>query len=244
MAQAKKIDIINNAYSQMRISGLTVDPGPEDVELALVRLEEMAAEFETRGICVNYNFTEQPDPDDDSNIPLGFRLAFSAPLAIRLVDFGKAVPPELQAQASQSLSNLSARSFQLNETQYPHRMPLGSGNTLRTRRWQRYYQPSPRAPIDCATHYMTVTNINDFSETWERYLNEGETIVSFVRTFTPGLSIVSESLTTPVINFRVKALEAGYQAIEYTATTSDGRVNVRIVNFEVSPSPIETVTTI
>jgi hypothetical protein len=234
VAKASKAEIINDAYSQMRISGLTVNPTPEDSAIALSRLEGMAAEFESRDICVGYNFTEEPDTGDESGIPLAYRQAYSTALAVRMVDFGKAVPPELAAQAVQSVSNLSAQTFKIRPTQYPHRQPLGSGNTLRTRQWQRYYQPAAQAPQDCDTNYMNVGGINDFSESWEHYLGENEAIDSYTRTVSDGLSIETEAVSTPFINYRVKALAAGYQVIEFTILTSDGRVNVRRVNFEVN----------
>jgi hypothetical protein len=234
MAKANKGDLINDAYSQMRISGLTVNPSPRDNELALGRLEGMAAEFESRGMCASYNFTEEPNPNDESGITLAFRHAFSSCLAVRLVDFGKPVPPELMAQANQSASNLSAQTFQLRETQYPSRQPVGSGNTLRTRMWQRFYQPSPQAPQDCDTNHMNVGGINDFSESWGDYLDEGETIDSFAKEVSAGLSVQSEAISSPFINYRAKALAAGYQTIEFTILTSEGRVNVRRVNFEVN----------
>ena len=57
-----KADIIADAYSQMRISGLTVEPTPEDLELALVRLENMGAEFESRKMSAGYVLEENSRP--------------------------------------------------------------------------------------------------------------------------------------------------------------------------------------
>jgi hypothetical protein len=37
-----KGDIVNDAYEEMRISGLTTQPGPEDVRFAVRKLEGMA----------------------------------------------------------------------------------------------------------------------------------------------------------------------------------------------------------
>ncbi len=39
-----KVDILNDAYSKIRISGLTVTPTPPDLELSLNRLESMMSE--------------------------------------------------------------------------------------------------------------------------------------------------------------------------------------------------------
>jgi hypothetical protein len=67
-----KVDLISGAYSKLRISGLTVQPTPEDLELALTRLENTMAEIEgARNICLGYNFEDQPDPNSVSNIPIG-----------------------------------------------------------------------------------------------------------------------------------------------------------------------------
>lgn len=234
MAKALKIDIINDSYSQLRISGITVDPTPANVQLALDRLEGMAAEYEDRGMCGGYNFTDEPDPSDESGIPLKYRQAYSAPLTLRLVDFGKTIPPELMAQAFQASSFLSASTFQLRPTQHPRTMPLGSGNTRRTLQWRRYYPAIPQPPIECATIQMRVGDINDFSETWDEYLNDGETLDSYTVEVTTGLTMQTQSLATPIISYRIKADTEGFQAVEFTVLTSDGRVDVRTVNFEIS----------
>ena len=55
-----KIELINQAYSLIRISGITLDPSGEDISLALDRLETMAAEFYGRNIKTDYNFEEKP----------------------------------------------------------------------------------------------------------------------------------------------------------------------------------------
>ena len=234
MAKALKIDLINSSYSQLRISGITVDPTPENVQLALDRLEEMAAEYEERGMCGGYNFTDEPDPNDESGIPLQFRQAYSAPLALRLVDFGKTIPPELMAQASQASSNLSARTFQLRPTQHPRTMPLGSGNTRRTLQWRRYYPAIKRSPIDCDTIHMRVDDVDDFTESWLEYLNDGETIDSYTTEITTGITMSNEVQTDSDISYRIKADTAGVNAVEFTVLTSDGRVDVRTVHFNIT----------
>ena len=214
MAKALKIDIINDSYSQLRISGITVDPTPENIQLALNRLEGMAAEYEDRGMCGGYNFTDEPDPNDESGIPLKFR--------------------QLLSQASQASSNLSARTFQLRPTQHPRTMPLGSGNTRRTLQWRRYYPEIAQPPIECATVQMRVGDINDFTESWAEYLNANETLDSYTVEVTTGITMQTQSLAAPIISYRIKADTEGFNAVEFTVLTSDGRVDVRTVNFEIS----------
>ena len=95
-----KIEIINGAYSRMRISGLTAQPTPEDIVKALNRLEDMAEEFDGRNICTGYNFEDDPDVNSLHNMERKFWGPYKAILATRLLaDFGKAASPELQREA-------------------------------------------------------------------------------------------------------------------------------------------------
>ncbi len=136
----KKIDIINGAFSQMRISGLTVDPGPEDVAVALDRLEDMASEWLSRNVNVGYYFEDDPDPDSIFGVDRAYKQAFETNLAVNLIpDFNKDVPQVLFARATASYSTMSSSIAQVCETQYPSRMPRGSGNTFRYNRWRRFY---------------------------------------------------------------------------------------------------------
>ena len=231
-----KIDIIQDAYSQASISGLTRKPAPQDIEVALVRLEGMAAELEGRNICVGYNLTAVPDPNDEAGIELQFRQAFAANLAMRVVsDFGLQPNPALVLQASQSMSNMSARTAMLRETQYPTRMPMGSGNTRRYGIETQYYRPAERAPQSCDTRQMDIGEINDYAETWLNYVDfaSAEEIASYTLEASAGLTVSGDSLTSPVINFRVEALTVGYQNIIFTVTTTTGRVDKRESPFNI-----------
>ena len=85
-----KGEVINDAYSQMRISGLTVTPSPELQSKALSRLEAFMGELEINNVCLEYNFTQVPDPSDETGVIQPFFLMMSTNLAVRLVpDFNK-----------------------------------------------------------------------------------------------------------------------------------------------------------
>ena len=62
MPSFTKGEIVNDAYSQMRISGITVNATPADVALAVGRLDDMMSEFDGRNMCVNYAFEDSPSP--------------------------------------------------------------------------------------------------------------------------------------------------------------------------------------
>ena len=239
-----KIDAINDAYSQLRISGLTVAPTPEDLEIALDRLEGMASEWAERNICSQYNFEDEPDPNSDTNVKRGFKQAFATNLAIRLIpDFGKAVDPILSAQASQSLSNLSARSAydRIKKAEYPTRQPLGSGNTLRWYRWRRFYWSGAVAPTSCKTVTMFIDDVDDFVEHFDAYLNldDNESLSQVDFTMDSGLSLESSSFDAVDVNYRIKAISnnGGTQQLVIVVTTSTGRVETRIINFELQRRP-------
>jgi hypothetical protein len=238
-----KGDLINDGYSKLRISGLTVDPTPEDLELALMRLEDMAAEWFERGICAGYYFEDDPDPNTPHNVPRAHRQAFSSNLSLHLIpDFNKQEHPRLYAQASSSLSALSARSARdkLRQVQPPNRQPVGSGNTLRRSRWLRWYRPAAEVPLDCSSVYMEVGEINDYQEDYTEYLRQGEDLTSYTIEVTDGLTLVSDSLATPVISYRIEAVggddeSESVDSVQIEATTTDGRVDIRTIYFEVNP---------
>ena len=231
-----KADIIVGAYSQMRISGLTVDPTPDDLEVALIRLEDMAAEFETRNMSAGYILEEVPDPNSWVGIPRGFKYAYETNLAVRLIpDFNKNVPATLIRQASQSASNLSARTALQRETPYPNRMPRGSGNTLRLYRWDRFYRQSSIEPA--TTNKLRVGDVNTYFEDWANYLVDFETISSFVIAEDEGLEVTSGSINNTRIDYTVSAPDneaVGATYIDIQITTSNGRVDKRRVYFEVT----------
>jgi len=239
-----KVDIINDAYSQMRISGLTVNPTPADLELALMRLEGMAAEWHTRNIVVGYNFEDDPDPNSFSGVERGFKQAFAANLAVRLVpDFNKEINPVLVTQANQSLSNMSGRVAlnRLKEVTYPRRQARGSGNTLRYNRWARFYRQYNVGFNNAAQQTMFIGDINDFTEHFDAYLDKAETISSYTITTDPGLDLISDSNTDVDVNYRIEATAPGNkneqfgQLVTIIVTTSTGRVVTRQILFQLTP---------
>ena len=236
-----KGDRINDAYSQMRISGLTVNPTPEDLEIALSRLENMMAEFESRNICVGYNFEDDPDPNSVTNVERWAWHGISTNLAIRLIpDFNKVVPATLINQANQSLSNMSARSALVREISYPNRQPRGRGNTSRCSRWSKFYHVQAEAPLSCDTNIMAIDDVDDFIEHFASYLNFDEVISSYTIEADDGLTIVSDSLSSPDVLYRIKAIgnddstSNALQQVKIIVTTDAGRIETRLINFEIT----------
>jgi hypothetical protein len=240
-----KGDFINAAYSRGRISGLTVQPTPEDLDLALNRLENMAAEWDDRNICTGYAFEDTPDVNTLHNVERKYWNAYESCLAMRiLTDFGKQPMPTLIAEASTTFSRLSASTAQVRQVNYPSRQPLGSGNTLRRHRYRQFYTPQAQAPISCDTVKMRIGDIDDFVEHYDSYLRDTETVSSYVITSDSGVTVSNDSLTSPDISYRIEAVggnitstASAYQ-VKIVATTSLGRIETRFINFELSSSEL------
>ncbi len=244
MVGDQKIDLISGAYSKLRISGLTVQPSPRDTELALNTLENMMAEYTARNICVNYKFENEPDTGSPSGVERKYWDAIMCVLAVRLIpDFGKGQQPDpiLITQSNGAISFLSSNTAMNRQVQPPNRMPRGSGNRrYRGRGWNNYNVPVAEAPLNCETNKMIIGDIDDFTEDFNNYLNTGEDVTSYELQVSPGLLIVSTSLNTPVVDYRLQAVgdnernPSNFYQAKITATTTDGRVRTRVINFELS----------
>ena len=239
--QQVKADVIQRAYSHLRISGLTVNPVPEELDLALFTLEDMMASFFERNICVNYAFEDDPDPNTFTNVPRSAWLMMSSNLAIRLVpDFNKAEHPRLTSIATGELSRVSGKSMlnKLQQVQYPRRQARGSGSSLRYNRWQRYYRDQPFAPTECRTNYVRGGEINDYVEHFDALLEQGETIATYRIFGDPDLTVLSDSFSGTDIFYRVKIADTptssttGFQNLKFEVTSSTGRKVIRDVNFQ------------
>jgi len=233
---ATKIEHIQDAYSQLRISGLTVQPSPADLDLALTRFENMMAELQDgRNLCLGYNFEESPDPATESGLDR-YAYHFAATnLAVRLApDFNKVIPQTLLAQASQSYSTVSAviAAKNIRQVQAPSTMPVGSGNS-RYNNYYRYNTPSDQAVNNCDTKKLHTGDINDYLESFAAYL-DGETLSLFTLTASSGLTAVSSSISGDSVIYRIQADTVGYQTVVIVATTSSGRIEQRTIEFEVS----------
>ena len=242
MANDLKVDIINGAFSQMRISGITVDPSPEDLVLALRRLEGMANELYGRNVCTGYYLEETPDINAPSGLDKKFWYSFECVLAMRLLsDFGKGMQPDpmLVKNASGQMSFLYASTANPRQVQYPARQSIGAGNSLRYPH-RNFYAPTAEAPNTCQTNRMTVGDINDFIEHFNSYLVDPEAIASYTIEADTGLTIVSDSDTSPDIFYQIKAdggtSNDGLLRVKIVMTTDTGRVTTRVINFELIDS--------
>ncbi|MBL4800224.1 MAG: hypothetical protein JKY50_22740 [Oleispira sp.] len=248
-----KIDLVAGAYSRMRISGLTIDPTPEDTTLALRRLELMMAEWEGRNITMQYRFAIDEgdiDPNSETGILLKYQDSIESNLAVKLSpDFGMDVPMSLGQAASLSLSSVSSMiaADNIRMVQPPTRQPIGDATTSRQRIYQRFYRPAPQPPQDAELHDMFTGDINLYEEDYTSYLIGDETIVSTLFKVDVGLNLITDAIVDQRVLYTIQALSPTasgvWQVVRIILTTSTGRVTTRLINFDVRiPGTLEGVT--
>ena len=242
-----KIQTINNAYSQLRISGLTVSPSPSDLVLALNTLESMMAELYSQwNLNINYNFEATPNVNSQTGVELSYQYMMDTNLAVRLIaPFNKQVPPTLVQQASQALSNAIGRvaADNMRQIQPSRAMPAGSGNTYRGVFWNRYATPVALPPVAPSTNYITQGETLTYFEDFSAFLGTA-TISSFTIVCDPLLTIDTSANATPRITYTITAPASPtetygpYQLVMITITDSLGRVEIRVINFGVTTPPV------
>lgn len=240
-----KVDFIIDAFSQMRINGLTRGPTPGDLEIALRRLENMAAEWNSRNMDPGWNFEDEPDPNAPTNIQRSYFHAYSTNLAVRILpDFGKQATEDLRRQANQSLSFMSASiaANRVNEVFYSQRHPKGSGNDNYFNRWSRFYQDERAAANVSNLAEIFVDDQDDFFEQFDAFLREDETITDFEIVVDKGLELIDSTLVDgEEVVYRIKgradseSQRTATRQVTIIATTSDDRVQTRRRYFQVVP---------
>lgn len=245
MPQKTKGEHINDAYSRLRISGLTVNPSAEDNQLALNRLEDFVSECEGRNICIGYNFEEEPDPATRSGVDKKYNEFIAQNLAVRLSpDFGK-VDQLLINQANTSYSHAMAMSAKVNYSRPSRNMPIGSGNALQRFNNNSFYNVAPPAPISCETKVLEVGITRSYEASFIDFLNPDtvEEITSFTIEASNGLTLDASSINADLngINFTVTPTESGWQKVIIQIVTTDSTPNKadeRVINFNVTQNTV------
>ena len=130
-----KGDLVQGAYEQLKIWGLTVSAVPEETQLALKRLNGMLLHWESKGIYLGWVVGDD-SPNDESGLPDWAQEAVFTNLALKLMPAYGKTPTQLDVmQARESLLAISLSDF--SNMEYPDTMPVGAGN-------QRYGYSSRR----------------------------------------------------------------------------------------------------
>jgi len=240
---SKKIDVINSAYQQLRISGITVKPTAGHISAALDMLEDIMSDLAlTKNVNINWNFEENPDANSYTGIERGHLNSIKKFLAINMIPaFNKVVPQELTRLASVAMSGLVSfvASRDIREVQPPRTMPRGSGHRYYNRH-RKFAYPDDQTPILSNANKLIVGEENDYTESFREYL-QGETITSFIIESSQALTVVSSSNTDDTISYRIRAgnNEVTHQSVIITITTNTNRIKINIIEFDVQTTQHE-----
>lgn len=229
-----KSEIIKNAYSRGRISGLTSNPTEAQNTKALNRLEMMMSLWEDKNIMIGYNLEDNPDINSPHNVDRKYWVAIETSLAIDILsDFGKEPTVGLMKSQKGAYSALLSSTASRRQVQYPGRMPLGRGNRSFIKLENGYYPDTEQLPFD--TVVFIVGDVDDLTESFASWLDTSEDISSYTISMDPtsGLTIVSDSLTTPDISYRLKAVTSGNYELKIVATSSTGRIKTVVKAYQV-----------
>ena len=238
--------LVNEAYEELRISGLTVSPSTSDISMALTRLEDLMADwFSNWNMNINYNFQDTPATTQQSTILPNAKRAVVTNLAVELcAAFGKMVPPPLGGKADSAWRSLKGflAANTIREIQPPQRMPAGSGNTFRGPWWyRRYQQPVSLPPNEAATNYIQQGETLDYYEDFSDWLGNA-TIASYSIEADPLLTVDTSANATPRITYTLTAPDTDssqgpWQQVRITITDSTNRTLIKTINFEVTTPP-------
>lgn len=231
-----KSEAINQAYAEIRISGLTATQVPEETVLALRELDQMMAQWAAVGRDVNYNFPPpttgqelvQSDPSETFGVFSWAINGVITSLATRLVTyFGKETPAALAGKNRGNMNLIKQQTVKLDPQQYPRRMPIGSGNRFHAGGegyLARYYYPVYTGRGQ-RTDIIVTQNL-DLTCDFSNDLAEGDTIESYTIAADErgGVSLVSDSIDGNVVSYRVLAEKDRDGKVEIVGTTANGLV--------------------
>lgn len=112
MATITKGDLVNQAFDEARISGLTIKPNPEEIAKALVTLENMIMMWTLSKPVVDIGYIpviegECVNPEDESGILPQNVLAVTTNLSCKIaVSYGKQMPLSTLATAKEGFEGL------------------------------------------------------------------------------------------------------------------------------------------
>ena len=125
----KKSNIVNGAYTELEISGININPSPEDVSLALTMADNKAAMLDIDIADTGWLQPDdygQSDPSDDAGIEAWMVWPMQIVLADALASsFGKVFDYSKVKDAYRMMN----KGLVTNETsKYPDTLPLGIAN--------------------------------------------------------------------------------------------------------------------
>jgi len=221
-----KIELVNGAFAELRISGLTSATDAEDIELGLSALEDVMHDV---NLSLPFNFEELPDPNTESGLPEFAALAIKLKLAERLApSYNKSSAiPGLPSAWSRLITRISQPQY----LQPSALMPLGRGN--RPYFSSNNYMPSP-VNLPSGTIELNINDAGMFLVEFGDYLQPGEVISSVTDTAEAGITVLSDAITGDSYNIEVQAgTSTGLTRIKLAMVGDMGSKRTRYMYFNI-----------
>lgn len=233
-----KNELALDALAQLKISGLTSKPAPEEITYAIRRMDSMVGGWQKSGICLSYNKSvgyNDIDLSQESGVEENEALAIILNLAKTLApSYGQGFDQLALGEAKQAYDDLF--SVELTMREPDTYLPVGQGNHIYgVRHYFNFQSEADTAPVNCSTIDMVVGQAGLASTDFELYLAEvdGDVISNYTIEDGEGVELLSDSISDSVIIMSIKAKLSGYGKLIVTVTTSSGRILPRAVNFNV-----------
>lgn len=237
-----KNDIILGAYSELRISGITMIPTPSMLSKALIRLESIIAELhDIWNINLPYNFEDEPDFGSPHNLPRGLWNATEVYLAFTLAtDYGKQIPVTLAARLKGAVGALFKYSAAAPKVDYPSRMPAGKLACISSMATIPAYEDTP---TKSSIVTMFIGERRGFIESFLTEMDGTEVIASFVTEIDSQLTLNSSSNTDYTVEYDITATgnsdgSSSSPRFKITVTTDANKIITRIIEFNLISSEL------
>jgi len=229
----KKIDVVNGMYKLIRISGLTSQAIPEEIETALQVADDLAGEIQS---TLNLGWIQPleygtSDPDDYSGLDAQTVGPFKKLLALEVVDyFGKVAPITLHKNADKGMRSLEQLLVNVKPSQNPGTLPLGSGNDYDYRS-DRFY---PEPISDDGAIYKNTSDVFQLPIDWTAWLAGIFDLSTVTYEADAGITLTNEAIDENVSVVTVSFTTQGQFTLCARATNSNGDVTNEKVIYNVT----------
>jgi len=148
MSRTKR-ELVEAAFAEIGLPVTTFNVGPDQLQRALSRLDDMMGTWDGKGIRLGYAMSSSADGDnldDESGLPDTACETVIASLAIRIAPGrGKTVSQDTRNTARDGYEGLLARAAYPPQQQLPSTLPRGAGN--KPWRYNQPFMPQPTDPL-------------------------------------------------------------------------------------------------
>ena len=219
----KKIDLVLGAYQLIRISGLTSQAMPEEIEIGIQTADDLAGELSA---TLNTGYIQPTeygtsDPNDYSGLNAQTAGPFKKLLAVELVGyFGKTVPMSLGINASKGMRSLEQLLVNVLPAQNPGTLPMGSGNDYDYRS-DRFY---PEPISDDGAVYKNTSDVFQLPIDWKQWLGGLYELTTVEYEHDPSIVLTNELITETTSTVTVSFTRQGQYSLCAKATNTNGDV--------------------